>query len=134
KIAEPDILNKKGMGIEKNTPIQTDEKAEFSNIIFFPDSTILKEESYPVLNQIVKILIERKNIVIEIYGHTNDIGRPENERKLSVKRSEKVKDYLVKHGVDPERIICFGFGSIYYKNKPVDEANRKVEIRIGEIE
>ncbi len=120
--------------IEKFKAAQKGEKVEFNNIIFLPNTSSIKEESFSVLSQIANILIERKEINIEIYGHTNDIGKPDKEYNLSVKRSEKVKEFLVNKGVDPKRITCFGYGSVFNKKLPVDEVNRKVEIKISEID
>ncbi len=141
KKEEPEITEEKIIDEKENEEqIKELEKAEegdvisFSNIIFYPDSDNIKEESLQILDQIAKVLFERGNINIEIIGYTNDVGRPQRELELSKKRSEKVKEHLIKRGISGERIKTYGKGSDNTNKKIISEANRKVEIKILEIE
>jgi len=104
----------------------------FNNIIFFPDSKEIKEESFKVLDEIAKILNGRKDINIEIRGHTNDVNDYKAEFILSKKRSETVKKYLMTKGIAEDRMTTFGYGSKNTKGLRIEESNRKVEIKIFE--
>ena len=105
----------------------------FNDIIFYPDRDDIKPESFPVLEKIAQVLNERKNIIIEIAGYTNATGNPEEELELSVKRAVKVSRFLIKNGVEANRIKTSGSGALNLKESKIDEANRRVEIKILKV-
>jgi OOP family OmpA-OmpF porin len=47
---------------------------------------------------------------VQIVGHTDSIGPSTYNEQLSVRRADSVKDFLVKHGVDPSKITILGMG------------------------
>lgn len=49
-------------------------------------------------------------IEVEISGHTDNVGKKSSNIKLSQKRAESVKAWLVSKGVDPKRITAKGYG------------------------
>ena len=106
----------------------------FSDIIFYPDLDTIKETSYPVLDQIAEVLNDRKEISINIEGYTNSTGDPRAELLLSEKRAMKVAMYLIKKGVVASRIKTSGNGALKLKQATIDEANRRVEIKILKTE
>jgi outer membrane protein OmpA-like peptidoglycan-associated protein len=116
--------------IEKLKTAKEGDVVTFSNILFYSDNDTVKEESFPVIDQIVDVLKDRPEIRIELIGNTNDVGNPAEEIKLSKKRADAVKNYLVKKGINGNRIITTGNGSKNTKGANIDEANRKVEIKI----
>jgi outer membrane protein OmpA-like peptidoglycan-associated protein len=67
-------------------------------------------------------------------GHTDTVGSAEYNQKLSERRADAVRRYLINGGIMPERIRTEGFG----ESKPVasndtDEGraqNRRVELRV----
>ena len=77
-------------------------------------------------------------MVIQINGHTDNVGTDEYNQKLSVNRAKSVYNYLVSNGVPEKRISSKGFGS----TMPIDDnetdsgraRNRRVEIEILTIE
>jgi OmpA-OmpF porin, OOP family len=72
-------------------------------------------------------------VVIAI-GHTDSIGSDAYNQKLSVRRAESVKAYLVSKGVEPNRIYTEGKGEkqpvASNKTKDGRQKNRRVEIEI----
>lgn len=50
-------------------------------------------------------------MVVEIQGHTDNVGSPEANLKLSQDRADEVKKYLVSKGVDALRVSSKGYGS-----------------------
>jgi outer membrane protein OmpA-like peptidoglycan-associated protein len=102
----------------------------FSNILFYSNKDTIVEESFPVIDQIAAVLNDRPDIKIELIGNTNDVGNPDEEIKLSKKRAEAVKNYLVIKGINGNRIITTGSGSKFTKGANIDQTNRKVEIKI----
>ena len=49
-------------------------------------------------------------MVVEIQGHTDDVGKPEDNLKLSQDRAEEVRKYLVSKGIEAMRVSAKGYG------------------------
>ena len=75
------------------------------------NSAKLRPESYPVLDEAARILTMHPEIDVEVQGHTDNIGSDAYNLKLSQKRAEAVRDYLIdKHMIEPVRLIPVGYG------------------------
>ena len=105
------------------------------NIYFDFDKATFKTESYTELNKLEAMMSQNQNIVMEIGGHTDAVGTKEYNKYLSLKRAQAVKDYLVKKGINTQRIKTVGHG----KSKPLAsndderggrELNRRVEFKV----
>ena len=94
----------------------------------------LNKESYQELNELVKTLKVRKNVKIEILGHTDISGDEEHNITLSKQRAKSVVNYLVKKGISRERLTFKGLGSSEPLNpketKEKQAINRRVEFRV----
>jgi chemotaxis protein MotB len=71
---------------------------------------------------------------ISVYGYSDDVGTAEYNLKLSERRAQAVRDYLVQSGIDPKMITTKGYGKSDPR-VPGDSAaehatNRRVEIGI----
>lgn len=94
----------------------------------------LMPESYAVIDELVKYLQRKSDEKVEIGGHTDNVGRPEANMKLSLERANSVRDYVISRGIDPERVTAKGYGS----TKPVADnktedgraTNRRTEVTI----
>lgn len=65
-----------------------------------------------------------------VAGHTDAVGDPTTNLKLSCARSMAVREYLLGRGVAPERLSAYGFGSSLPIVQAVNAAaNRRVEVR-----
>ena len=79
--------------------------------ITFPfDSDKIDEESYPVIDFIVKYMEKFPDIMVELAGFTDQIGNEKYNFKLSLSRGLSVRVYMVNKGVDIRRIRVLGFG------------------------
>ena len=104
------------------------------NVFFETGLSSLKKESFPALNDLVDALKSKPSLNIEIAGHTDNVGNSEANQKLSTDRANAVRDYLIKHGVEPNRVIAKGYG----QTQPVADndspegrqQNRRTEVRI----
>jgi len=74
--------------------------------------TKASEES---LDGLVKLLNDNPNITIELSAHTDMVGNAQSNKTLSEKRAQSVVNYLIKKGIDKERLTPVGYG----KEKPV---------------
>ena len=102
---------------------------------FRTDSAELDPIGEPVLVAVAKILTEHPEItLLRVEGHTDFIGGPEHNQKLSIDRASSVVTWLVNHGVDNSRLVSQGFGMTRPLVSNSDEAgrqqNRRVELHI----
>jgi len=79
--------------------------------------------------EIVPKLIGSKDIrYLHVYGHSDRTGSPEHNRRLSERRAEAVRDYLVSKGVDADKIEVFGYGQTLPVKSCTDEKDRRALI------
>jgi len=106
-------------------------------IRFMTARATLLPESFPILNQIAKVLIDHPEILrLEVAGHADSDGTDDHNLKLSRERSKSVRYYLVDRGVSEDRLSAQGYG----ETNPIDTnrtstgraTNRRVEFRILE--
>lgn len=81
------------------------------NVYFETGKSGLKATSYRALNDLVEVLKLKKTMVIEIQGHTDNVGKDEDNLKLSQDRADEVKKYLVSKGIDAVRVTAKGYGA-----------------------
>ena len=108
--------------------------AVFKNIMFEKATSNILDRSLPTILTLGKFLKTNKNIIIEITGHTDNIGDQGALIQLSSDRAIAIKTILVKQGIDPSRILTAGKGDTEPVTDNKTEAsrkhNRRVEIRI----
>ena len=99
---------------------------------FAPNKSNITPERFDVLGNLVKVLRDNSDIRLEIQGYTDSQGNSEMNRKLSDKRANEIRDYLIKYHIDESRLDANGYG----EEKPVDSnetaegraKNRRVEL------
>jgi outer membrane protein OmpA-like peptidoglycan-associated protein len=88
-----------------------------ANINFkFGTDEIVWADPIPVLEDVISVMKARPELIVEIQGHTDNIGSDESNQVLSLKRAEAVKRYIVNKGISAERLLTKGFG----ESKPID--------------
>jgi len=103
-------------------------------ILFQANSAIILPESYADLDIVYDVVKEWGNDKIEIAGHTDkrSTSKEKYNLLLSEKRAKAVADYLVKKGLDAQRLVVkgYGFSQPIAENDPVNgnDANRRVEV------
>ena len=80
------------------------------NIYYEFGKASLTKESDSTLDTLLHLLNENPDIVIELSAHTDNVGTDDYNLKLSQNRAESCVNYLVKHGIDPKRIVPKGYG------------------------
>ncbi len=104
------------------------------DVQFETNSAKIKPVSYPVLDNAVTVLKDWGDSPVEVAGHTDqrDTSKADYNQQLSEKRAKAVREYLIKKGIDANRLSAKGYGY----SKPVAEndpkegniANRRVEL------
>ena len=117
----------------------TKDKIEIKEKIFFQaTSAKILPKSFELLDQVVSVLKSYKHIKkLRIEGHTDSQGNKKENQKLSQRRAQSVRNYLIDKNVDKDRLTAQGLGpdQPIASNKTLEgrEQNRRVEFVITEI-
>ncbi len=103
-------------------------------IEFDSGSSNIRAESIGLLDEVAQRISNLGTKTVEVIGHTDNEGNPNNNLILSRARAEAVKAYLIQKGIAPERIATNGLGDA----QPVADnetpegrtRNRRIEFRI----
>jgi outer membrane protein OmpA-like peptidoglycan-associated protein len=105
-----------------------------NNILFNRTSYVLLPSSITPLKQLIMVLNQYPSMLIELSGHTDNVGSAKQNLNLSEERVETVKKYLVDNGINGDRIKTVGYGSKYpissNNGEQTRKFNRRVEMRI----
>lgn len=113
-------------------PAPAPKKLVLEGVNFDHDKATLRADAYPILDQAVEGLKEWGNVKVEVDGYTDSKGKDKYNQKLSQRRAEAVRNYLISKGVAADRLTAKGFG----ETKPVASnktaegrfKNRRVEL------
>lgn len=83
---------------------------KMNNIFFEFGKWNLTPDSENGLNTLVQLLKDNPNITIELSAHTDLVGNDADNKILSLKRAQSVVDYLIKHGINSDRLTPVGYG------------------------
>jgi outer membrane protein OmpA-like peptidoglycan-associated protein len=105
-----------------------------SNIQFKTGSSTLLPMAKTELAAMANILKKNKDKRLDIFGHTDDVGSPETNLKLSGKRANVIALYLEALGVDPKQLNPRGYGEEYPITGNTTSSgrskNRRIEFRL----
>ncbi len=115
-------------------PIEVGVDVPLNNIFFEYAKATLRPDSYPELDRISDTMKENPNLVIEVQGHTDNVGSNESNLKLSQDRAEAVRKYLLSKKIQAARVTSVGYG----ETKPIATndtedgraQNRRVQLAI----
>ncbi len=121
--------------IERNILLTSTSRAiRLDHLIFEIGRAVINAKSFESLDEVVAMMKDNTKVVIQLEGHTDNIGNEEKNMKLSQDRVEAVKKYLVSKGIDKNRIKTKAFGGTQpLSNDRTEEAkalNRRVEMRV----
>jgi OmpA-OmpF porin, OOP family len=120
-----------------NVKIEEGKLVILKKIFFDTNKATIKKQSNAILGEVAGALMSHREIKkVRIEGHTDSQGKAEKNKTLSQKRAEAVREWLIKKGVDGDRMVAVGYGP----EKPIAdnrtnkgrEQNRRVEFIILE--
>lgn len=116
-------------------PIEKEAIVRLNTILFDFAKAELKPEAFPELERVVELMRARPAMVIEVGGHTDNIGSDEFNQNLSEQRANAVLKFIVSKGIDKGRVTAVGYGEKKPRVSNDDEEsgrelNRRVEFRI----
>lgn len=96
------------------------------------NSDELDERSKALLDSVSQVLMEYPEAIIDISGHTCDIGDAGKNLRLSKRRAEAVKKYLSEYdGIDPKRVLTSAYGEERPLVPNLNETNRRKNRRVA---
>jgi outer membrane protein OmpA-like peptidoglycan-associated protein len=102
--AEDDMPKQEVLIFEMDKPVV------LPGIQFEFNKAVIKPESESVLIQAYTSLNDHPEIFVEISGHTDAIGSDEYNQKLSERRAESVRQWMLNKGIAPNRLTAVGYG------------------------
>ncbi len=135
--ADPRIDPERSNGCPSLAFVSHDKIVILEKVYFDTDKDTIKPVSFPVLDEVVKVLEEYPDITkIKVAGHTDSQGPDDYNLDLSDRRAAAVVKYLTDKGIDPSRLTSQGYG----ESAPIETndtaegraRNRRVEFEIIE--
>ncbi|MCU0326466.1 MAG: OmpA family protein [Spirosomaceae bacterium] len=113
------------------SPVKIEENKFRLDKVFFDlgESNILPE-SYPQLDGLVAMMKEKPSMTIRVEGYTDNVGDPDQNRKLSLDRAYNVREYLISKGIAGKRIQFKGMGEANPISANDTEEGRKQNRRV----
>ena len=131
---------KKNDGFEVSPTTHDDNTIAYLLHIYYDfDQAYIRDESNPELKKLKKMMTDNPNYIIEIASHTDARGSDSYNNRLSQRRAEAVVRWLVKQGLERDRLVPRGYGEGMTSNKCVNlipctekehQMNRRTEFRV----
>ena len=104
------------------------------NIYFDTDSNEIRSATYyTMLDEVANIMLKNPNVSFSVSGYTDNVGDESYNQRLSERRAQEARLYLIARGVEEDRVSAKGYGELNpkYDNKTRQgkQLNRRVEIK-----
>lgn len=110
------------------------ETIKVDKLFFDINSYDINEDSKPALDEIYSFMNNNNLVKVEIGGHTNRNCQTDYCNELSANRAKAVVDYLIRKGIDKNRLAFKGYGKTkpvtFSPSKAMQKKNQRVEIKI----
>ncbi len=127
------------LDIAMKLTIKEEQVIEFHNIYFDFGKADLKPSSVQVLDKLVKVMNENPKMKIELSAHTDSKSSKRYNKKLSYKRANSAKIYMLSKGIVSNKIVATGYGETRILNRCKDGVdcsdeehaiNRRIEVKV----
>jgi outer membrane protein OmpA-like peptidoglycan-associated protein len=127
------IKTNKAKEIVENIEIErivTGARIELKNVLFRRGEAEFLASSYDELNLVAEMMINNPTLVIELAGHTDGVGNPNLNKRLSQERVDAVINYLIEKNIDSSRLSGTGYGGTVPIASNATETTRKLNRRV----
>jgi len=90
--------------------LEIGESFDLYSVLFESNSYVLSKQDEQALRSFARYFKSNPSLIVELQGHTDNIGHSEDNLLLSQKRSKAVFDFLINSGVDPIQVSYRGMG------------------------
>jgi outer membrane protein OmpA-like peptidoglycan-associated protein/tetratricopeptide (TPR) repeat protein len=115
-------------------PIEANASVVLKNIFFDFNKYELKSASQIEMEKVVQLMKENPTLMIQIEGHTDNIGKAADNLLLSEKRAKAVINYLITKGIPANRLTSYGYGATKpiaaNDNEEGRAMNRRTELKV----
>jgi OOP family OmpA-OmpF porin len=115
-------------------PVIIEKGRQTLNVEFDFDKSTIKKGYYKDIDDLAKVMKDYPDLNVVIEGHTDSVGTAAYNKKLSQRRAEAIKKYMVESGIDTNRLKAQGFGmdNPIASNKTEEgrQQNRRVEAAV----
>lgn len=136
-VTEEEIINGEVVRTYEMRPLQKGDLVRLDNLNFAMNDYQLNKESLLQLEKLISLMKANPKMVIKLEGHTESTASYESSMRLSQKRVNEVRYYLMRKGIDVHRVKAEGFGNTrpitYGKDEESQKINRRVEFRVLKI-
>jgi OOP family OmpA-OmpF porin len=91
------------------------------NVLFDFDKSTIKKGYFNDIDELVAVMKQYPDINVTVEGHTDSLGKDAYNKKLSQRRADAIKGYMVKKGIDANRLTAIGYG----EEKPIADNDTK---------
>ena len=125
------------------TTIEEGTIIELPNIYYNFNDASIRPDAQVDLNSLATFLINYPSTEIELISHTDSRGKDRYNNRLSQRRAENAVAFLIKKGIDQNRMVPKGFGESQLRNKCSDfstcseedhQYNRRTEVKITKMD
>ncbi|MCC7386131.1 MAG: OmpA family protein [Deltaproteobacteria bacterium] len=108
---EPGSADNRGCKRPQLVQITSDRLIIEERVFFATGSATILARSYRLLQNVAQVIIAHPEIPrVIVEGHTDDVGSDETNKKLSQRRAESVRAYLIRQRVSADRLRAIGYG------------------------
>lgn len=129
---------KKDLGDISMELVGVGKKIVLDFILFDYTKATLREESYSTLDRTIRLMNSLESLEIEISGHTDNISSAAHNQILSEERAKEVMKYLIRMGIDGERMKYKGYGfsqPVASNNSEMGrQLNRRTELKVLKVD
>ena len=119
-------------------PLDAEAEVVLRNVFFESGSAQLKPSSHPELRQVAGWLVRNPGVLLEVGGHTDDVGSASNNRVLSLARAQSVVSFLTASGADAVQLEAVGYGqdrpAVQGQTEEARRQNRRTSLRVVSVD
>ncbi len=130
-----DLVSKKNEEMKIDLAVELEKiivgaRVNLKNVLFKRGTSEFLASSYDELNLVAEMMLNNPTMVIELAGHTDNVGNPSLNKRLSQERVDAVINYLVEKGIDSARLSGTGYGGAKPIASNASEATRRLNRRV----